>query len=204
MNKDFAKKRRARSSRAAPHVRSVPTWLWILCGLLLGSGAAVVLYWKIHPLVAVSRPDVIVTLENASGKLTAQSVAKSSVSSTGELRFDFYNLLPNMAQELPELAKTTLDVTPKTAVQSSASPADATSYLIQVGSFRVLEQAQELKIRLAKHGVTASIQTYSNNHHDTWYRVYVGPFENKSLALASQQELEHVFTLHSLIIKNRV
>lgn len=213
MNKDFAKKRRSRYSKRKPFESAflMPSWAWMVSGLMLGVGLSGVVYWKQHQNKAPVDSDITISMEDTAGKIKAKTLAKRSASKTGEARFDFYTLLPNMAQETAELATTTVNSPPMPAKHSTLAKAlvpakeiNSTNYIIQAGSFRQQRQAEELKAKLAMAGFQASVQTYRLGSRETWHRVYIGPFKSKELALASQQRLEHAQSLHSLILKNRV
>ena len=39
------------------------------------------------------------------------------------------------------------------------------------------------------------------NQQETWYRVYIGPFQNRDIALQQQAQLEQTQPIHSLIVK---
>ena len=202
MSKDYAKRRRQHSRKrfhTAPNFY-LPTWAWLILGSLLGAGLAVSLNWKAFTHRTSASSDVTFSMQTPSGHTVSKTLAKASTQPSGEKRFDFYNLLPNLAQESTEQAVPSQE---KKAEKLTLSKGDV-SYTIQAGSFRLREQAEELKAKLAMNGFEASVQTHVVNHQETWYRVYVGPFHDKSLALASQQKLEQTQALHSLIIKNRV
>jgi cell division protein FtsN len=109
-------------------------------------------------------------------------------------RFEFYTLLPEKEIAIPEAE---LDAPPpapaaRAAAPSSAAPAatasapaaqprtDGERYLLQVGSFRKLEDADRLKARLAFMGLESTIQTVSIDGAETWHRVRVGPFIGRS------------------------
>lgn len=197
MRKDFAKKRHGR-----PHKRPIasptffmPSWAWLVLGAFFGAGLSIALYWKASATRMQSTPDVTIATRTPTGQLVSKTLAKSSLSKKGEQRFDFYNLLPNLAQEESISEK----VEKPTHIHS-----ENIAYSIQVGSFRLLVQAEELKAKLAMSGFEASIQTHNVSQKEIWYRVYVGPFSDKSLAIASQQKLEAAYSLRSLIVKNRV
>ena len=61
---------------------------------------------------------------------------------------------------------------PESASASSAS--DDARYLLQVGSFRAMNDADQLKARLALLGIVARVQSVTVNDA-TWHRVRVGP-----------------------------
>lgn len=223
MNKDYAKKRRARFQKQKPSQRVflMPSWAWMMSGLVLGVGLSGAVYWKTHKERTLIDSDVTIAMIDSKGKTKSKSLAKRVTTQTGEARFDFYNLLPNMAQEsvepiMTEATKpTTVALAKPTAPTTSAHPildkalgsskeVDPATYIIQAGSFRQLRQAEELKAKLAMAGFETSVQTFKQDNQEKWHRVYIGPFKDKELALASQQKLEQAQSLHSLIIKNRV
>jgi len=86
--------------------------------------------------------------------------------------FDFYYILPELEVAVPdrELASKTQEA--KTSPQQASI-----DYIIQAGAFRQHEQADNLKAKLALHGIIAYIQTVNNNN-DTWHRVRIGPINN--------------------------
>lgn len=199
MSKDYAKKRRSRVVNKRPVANQtflMPSWLWLVLGVFFGAGISIALYWKTASTRSHASSDVTIAVRTPEGKTVSKTLVKSSFSNKGEQRFDFYNLLPNLAQE--ELKQ------PEPEKVEILTSVEDVVYTIQAGSFRLLTQAEELKAKLAMSGFEASIQTYSVKQKDLRYRVYVGPFTDRSLALASQQKLEEAYSLHSLIVKNRV
>lgn len=214
MHKDYAKRRRSRYTKRTPYstTTALPTWAWMVAGILLGVTLSFIVYWKSHHNAAHRPHDVMISMENKAGKTTQKSLAKAEITPEGKTRFDFYTLLPNLKIETTETttAKQTtpnLPPAPKTTVASIPptlpSPL-ADSYVIQTGSFRQLQQAEDLKAKLIIEGFNVSIQTYKFGGKETWHRVYIGPYSNKEQAITSQQKLEQAHALHSLIIKNRV
>jgi cell division protein FtsN len=88
-------------------------------------------------------------------------------------RFDFYNLLPEMEVIVPERE---ISGTPtRQGVKQVDEPG---TYLLQAGSFRNEQQADQLRARLALLGLETSIQTVSIDSRRAWHRVRVGPFSN--------------------------
>lgn len=165
------------------------------------------------------------TQKNAKAKMAAAE-KKTELRS----RFDFYTVLPNLGADLAEevviaeeknttpktqTAKAAVkDFKPVTAATVSAlaaatrSPSEATlemdRYIIQAGSFKQYNQAEQLKARLAFSGFQARIQAFKLNERETWYRVYIGPFDEKRQAESSQRKLEQAEKRHSLVLKMRV
>lgn len=83
-------------------------------------------------------------------------------------RFAFYTMLPEME----------IHTDNGLADEPSAPPAEARSgpFVLQVGSFRRMDEADNLRARLALLGVEATIQPVVIRDRDIWYRVRVGPY----------------------------
>lgn len=52
------------------------------------------------------------------------------------------------------------------------------TYLLQAGSFRSRQQADQLRARLGLLGLETSVQTVKVDDKQAWHRVRVGPFSN--------------------------
>lgn len=61
-------------------------------------------------------------------------------------------------------------------------------YIMQCGSFRTQERAEELRARVALQGKESRILT-SNGSKGLWYRVVLGPYDSKRLAEKERQEV---------------
>lgn len=85
-------------------------------------------------------------------------------------RFEFYTLLPEIEVEITEE-----DL--GAALKALPEKEHKGPYILQAGSFRHFEEADNLKARLALIGVEASIQTVTINDQATWYRVRIGPYD---------------------------
>lgn len=90
-----------------------------------------------------------------------------------EPTFDFYKILPNMEVNVSEYE------TEEEASLPSETIADVpTTYILQIGSFKQFEAADEVKAKLALLGVNADIQRVVINGQDVYHRVRVGPYKN--------------------------
>ncbi|WP_292748697.1 SPOR domain-containing protein [Methylophaga sp. UBA3613] len=141
-----------------------------------------------------------VPADQQQAKTTQQQPKKSSVEPT----FDFYTLLPE-TEVVVEKPKTIanqpqkpivssppeeISAAPEQTQQAAAEPpADAVSYMIQVGSFKKLEDADGFRARLAFLGIESKVQTVTIDNTDTWHRVQVGPVVGRSKADALQKQL---------------
>ena len=93
-------------------------------------------------------------------------------------QYDFFTVLPEMEVVVPE---DELNVRSQPDGRPLAEGDGATQYLLQVGSFRQLSDADEMKARLALLGIVAQIQEVKVNDA-TWHRVRVGPVEGARAA----------------------
>ncbi|MCS5712637.1 SPOR domain-containing protein [Candidatus Berkiella aquae] len=232
MTKDYAKKRRLHAPvKSRGHTASstliMPTWAWMITGLTLGLTLAAILYWKLNAKHALPQTATIAIEETSSKGTQKQRVSAQSQEEKSH-RFDFYTVLPSMTMDTPDSTTSTVDLAMKaepslplskpqpqetqpqttalTTPQASPAPSAETEskFIVQVGAFRTLQQAEELKAQLTLSGMQASIQTFERSPSDTWHRVYVGPFTNKSEAHVLQQRLQQTQALNGLVLKMRV
>jgi cell division protein FtsN len=102
--------------------------------------------------------------------------------------FDFFTVLPD-ERVIPEAAgseeaENAVDET--LSKENVAKPKNSSSYyMLQVASYTEEAKAYQLKIELAKTGVSSSIQHISVQGQSDFYRVRIGPF-------FSMPELEQV------------
>ena len=105
-------------------------------------------------------------------------------------RFDFYTVLPNQELDLNP------DIEPADLQSGNAS---SVQYLLQVGSFRQHADADRRRGELALLGLEATIEP-GNGDNRQWYRVYLGPFENRS-EMARARSLTSQADIDTLLLK---
>lgn len=89
---------------------------------------------------------------------------------------------------------------PEPAEAPSAAPT-VTFYSVQVGSFRLAEQAQQLKQQLVDKGYEARTQLTLVPGKGTWYRVRVGKFGEREAADQTAQRLRSQESMDVLVTK---
>ncbi|NHQ87070.1 SPOR domain-containing protein [Iodobacter sp. HSC-16F04] len=110
--------------------------------------------------------------------VTPTPTASAVKNENGE-RFDFYKMLPELADKKPaEAAK------PSEPKKPEASPpvkveVPKGAYL-QIGSFQNEQDADNLKAKLALLGIEARIQTSDIPGKGIWHRVRLGPFNSSN------------------------
>jgi cell division protein FtsN len=163
-------KPRARETKRKP---SGGTLIGIFIGLVLGLAAAagLALYMTNAPVPFVTRADKARSATPPADRALAET-ARTTESKSGEAakpRFDFYKILPG--QEVP--------VTDKELRAAAKSPDKAAAkdlYFVQAGSFQNPADADNLKARLARAGLVASVEPANLPDKGIWYRVRLGPF----------------------------
>lgn len=104
-----------------------------------------------------------------------------------EPRYDFYTILPQAETEVP-------DYEIKTRVREEMVGKTKTAkYVIQAGSFRVANEAENLRSKLALLGIQSYIEK-TKMGNVIWHRVKIGPYNNPS----------SVETLKDLLQKNGI
>jgi len=185
----------AKRRKAGNRSRGTPSWMWLMSGILLGLGLAYYLWSKGY----IPQPDV----DSLDSGETAQSTPADSdevAPATGEPKkspYDFFTVLPEMEVVVPEQ-----ELSEKSQPQNTPErPADNSSYILQVGSFRQSQDAEQMKARLALQGITAGIQTVTVNGA-TWHRVRVGPVSGARQAEDMRNKLSNS-GIDSLVMKNQ-
>ena len=174
MPRDYAK-----TSNREKKPGQLPGWIWMLGGLAIGLFVAFLVYLNNsqHPsqknaLAKVLEKTLQDVREVKKQQVEAPPPAKEALAEKPKPSFDFYYILPELEVAVPEQ---------ELATQSKqANHADQNiEYILQAGSFRQLEQADQLKAKLALQGIESNIQTVNINS-DTWHRVRIGPIRNMS------------------------
>lgn len=147
-----------------------PGWIWLLAGILIGLGLAWYLFAKgLIPQPRGTQDEAAETAPQVSSP-AAEEVAPRAGESKRP-KYDFFTVLPEMEVVVPEqeLSDSAQPDSPQAAAQAGGS-----SYLLQVGSFREMADAEQMKARLALLGIVARVQTVTVND-TTWHRVRAGP-----------------------------
>ncbi len=171
---------KANRDRSASHSTGF-AWSAFAGGVLLGALTTL--------LVSLLLPGWIsetTTPENGAGQtLTAGSdtnaVSQADTDGKPVTRFEFYDLLkrdhaPARTRNIP-------------SAQADRSLDRDIEFLLQVGSFQNLEDAQRLRASLLLLGLDTNIADIRVDDGSLWHRVLVGPFEKKLLAQRATTKL---------------
>ncbi len=149
MTQDFAKQVRTPPLEA----RSPPRWVWFVSGFF--SGAFIAFLMALWFLVPVDESPVAV-------KPTPNAEPKTG---NEEMQWDFYEIFP----------KSVVPVVEEYNVIGEKVVVDQYQWILQAGSFKNPDDADERRARLLLMGL-AAMTTKAQMSGITWHRVIVGPF----------------------------
>ncbi len=171
MSRDYKNHKKKQSE---PLVSRFSNTLSFFTGLALGLFVAVIIYFQQHGETVVTR-NVLLSESQTPVPDAATAVVDETVAQLPEPQFDFYKILPNKEVNISEWESIEDDA--ESEVQQQQQP---TMYVLQVGSFKEFQAADEIKAKLALVGVTADIQRVVINGQDIRHRVRIGPYKNSS------------------------
>lgn len=173
MPRDYKNPRRRRSSR-----KQTSRWPWFFTGLAVGLFVALLVYLSEHipDQIALTRDREESSRKEPPKKKQPESQATQS--SYESPRFEFYTILPEMEITVPD---SEVQVATQPAPEPRETDEVSGSYMLQVGSFQKLEQADQLKATLALLGFEAEIQSVAVSDGETWHRVRLGPYTDLAL-----------------------
>ena len=160
-----------RDYRKAPAKRGAGTtgdgFLSFISGLSVGLlvAFAIFLYQYLAPVMKASEEPV--SPVPARAKPPAEPV-KAKVP---EPTFDFYQILPSREVSLSEWVE-------EAPQESAPAPNEKGLFILQVGSFKTFEAADQTKAELALIGIDANIQRVVINGQDIRHRVRIGPYSD--------------------------
>lgn len=112
-------------------------------------------------------------------------------------QYDFYRMLPSFKVPVPHDDEHPSHAPPPVANQPQRTAASGSSYVLQVGSYRSTAEADQVRARLARAGITAQVQRIVQGSR-TWNRVRIGPLSDAELVKVREQL--RTANLHALLI----
>lgn len=216
------KPRLRQASRHSGHgPPSLPGWVWGLAGFSVGLLVALGVYLQYPaPNNSAAVSSLFWSHEgDARGPIgEAADNARGSNDEPGLPQFEFYKLLPNQEVGLltpepniepppakPRMADNGAEVEQPRPRIIEATPREIdqakADYLLQAGSFRNPDDADQLKANLALLGVEASIQNVELASGETWHRVRIGPFSNRHRLSEIRKRLQ-ANNIHTIVLKH--
>lgn len=138
------------------------------------------------------------TLSSPASYVQDQQALTEAEAKVPKPRFDFYTLLPEQTIET--------DVEPATVERAAdvSKPRTAASqdlYLLQAGSFRQRDDADQRRAQLLLLGLEPKVEEAVSDN-GRWFRVYLGPFETHA-AMARARSLTANQNIETLPLKRR-
>lgn len=149
---------------------SLPGWIWLSTGLLIGLFVAFLVYLKNN---FQGTPATTTTSKTQDARAVRKfKEGEELPPPPTKTRFDFYTILPEMEVAVPDE-----DIDAKTK-SPTAITGKADTYILQAGAFRKSDQAERMKASLALIGIEANVQTVTVDNKLTWHRVRIGPYHD--------------------------
>ena len=202
-----------RAPKAKPQA-PLGSWVSFVTGLGLGLVVALAVYmWTAKaPPPPTTAPPVVADAEARVEAPRVNEAALAEGTETAEAnlepprpKFDFYKILPEMEVPVQDWEKEEQEQQPEKSDTSDAKdgksaataaqdkPARATekgAYVLQIGSYKGFEEADQAKARLAMQGIAANIQRVVINGQDVWFRVHIGPLSDANELRAMRLKLQ--------------
>jgi cell division protein FtsN len=115
-------------------------------------------------------------------KASATAAAVPSETDDPAAQYDFYDMLPKFEVVVPEQERDVRRDLPSITVEQPGA------YVLQVGSYKNLPDAERLRSKLAKQGIDATIQRVAVDA-DEWHRVRIGPLRDLKRLNTIRREL---------------
>lgn len=163
---------RAAEARRQLFDRNKRTGLWkgmLITALIIASVVFLV-------YLSTGSKQILQTSQTIEGKAGAEKTATLKEEKKPEIKlepkppqFDFYTILPEKEVVVPEYELKTR------AREEQVGKAKNAHYVMQAGSFKTFNQAEQLRARLALMGIESRVQKAKVGSAN-WYRVKMGPF----------------------------
>ena len=113
------------------------------------------------------------------------------------LQYDFYKMLPRFNVPVPHEDGHSQHE-PMAAVSPQSHAPAAASYVLQVGAYRSSAEADQVRARLAREGISAVVDRVAEGA-TVWNRVRIGPLGDADLARVREQL--RTANIHPLVIR---
>ena len=189
----------------------IPSWLWMIFGMLLGLFVMVILYlWQ--PWRPATRP--IDATQSTRTQPAAEDTNKD---------YQFYDLLPKQqvspvpTEAVPntQAADNTIIPAPPVVDAPALLPQDTVTsdpveitapsllqYILQVNSYQDPDDADARRAEILLVGLPADVRQSKIGDGSVWFRVVSGPFSSRAEALNAQHLLQDS-GIDSLVVEQR-
>jgi len=165
----------------------MPGWLWLITGALVG--AFVMFLLHLNGLTPAT-PEPHAKTETTVVEAPAPAENGDPQQQVSAPRLQFYELLKESTVEVPEPDPATI----------ANTETEATQYILQAGSFKQSDDANRMRAELILLNLNASVEAATSENKQVWYRVMVGPFDNRS-RMAKARSILVSHDINPLLIK---
>ena len=172
------------TKKAKGREKPLGSWLSFLSGLALGLLVAFIVYIWRDDVPDVNGGGLLSKAEEIIFEKDPENTEFSDIAidDTPTPKFDFYNILPEVEVKVPDWQLERSENNPTENLEAG-------TYVMQVGSFKELNDADRAKAKLALNGMHAKIHRVVINGQDVWYRVHLGPFRKPEDVQAMRRKL---------------
>ena len=145
-------------------------WRWMLITALIIAFVVFLVYLSTGSKQTPQISQTIPGKPGAEKTVTPKEEKKPEIKPGPKLpQFDFYTILPDKEVVVPEY-----EIKTRTR-EERVGKAKETHYIMQAGSFKTFEEADQLRAKLALMGIESKVQKAKVGSVN-WYRVKMGPF----------------------------
>ncbi|PCC99386.1 SPOR domain-containing protein [Halopseudomonas pelagia] len=173
--------RRGASRQQSNSKRSIPGWLWLVAGLAIG--VFVTFLFQLEPGRGSVQRDKTPP---------PPAVTPPPPSKADQPRYDFYTLLPESEVIVPQSSVPETAEPEKSTDEKKPEDAAATSgtrFYLQAGSFRQRAEADRVRAQILLLGLDVKLENARLDGGEIWYRVQVGPFQDRATLSSAQTTL---------------
>jgi cell division protein FtsN len=125
--------------------------------------------------------------------------AASRPGGTQTPQYDFYRMLPSFKVPVSHDDDHPANAAPPPGASGpERTTGSGPSYVVQIGSYRSTAEADEVRARLARAGISAQVQRIGEGS-SIWNRVRIGPLSDAELARVREQL--RTANIHALVIR---
>jgi cell division protein FtsN len=180
---------------------NAPRWVWIFTPLVALSFATFLFYLTTVPAgddidkiteslaeqATIAKQELTKKAKSTANDALQQAINANLPDATetitrGVNNFEFFEILEHKEVSVEEVKEY------KSTPKGTDKDGNKIQYRLKTGSFKNLEGADRQKVQLIINGLSPQIESADING-DTWYRVFTGPFINRSQMNKAQDQL---------------
>ncbi len=144
-------------------------WRWMLITALIISFVVFVVYLRTNNTKQMPPPQPVTPTKPEMAKVEAPKEEKKPEPAPVLPQFDFYTILPEKEVIVPDY-----EINTRTR-EERVGQAKTASYILQAGSFRDFQDADNLRAKLAAMGIESKVEK-AKVGNVVWNRVKIGPY----------------------------